>query len=558
VRGQYCRSMRLLTFVVACAATLTFSASAAFALKLDGGPGRQVLRGTSAGDSLSGGPGNDALYGRGGADRLTGGPGSDTISGGPGADLILAADGNSDVVRCGPGRDVARVDPSDRVSSSCEVVEGNRDRAPRPAPPNGAPAGPPPGQGTPPFEPSPPEPNPAQEPPEPVVPEEREPLALFPAGHGWTGNGEGTFSDAGPPFVLTGDRSFKIETDGTGDESVATSPTLEPVDFSHSHVLVESLISFSAHLGTVKLRLSSGDIETDYAETTVWKDGLDPIALDSSFEPQTIPTGAFRVVGDVDWSKIDRAQLVLTDNETGTVSLYVAGIYAVKTINHPIISFAFDDGHESTYSLGLRKLAQYHYPATAYVISGAVNEPGYMTLDQLWHMRSRYHWEIGGHAATIAAHNAPRGFDSLNLAELETEMNSLRDWMDQHGFPRETFAYPKGAAGEQVRHYAERDYCAGRATAAGPETIPPRNQFTIRGWSINGLETSVADVERAIDRAVAENAWLTLSFHELVPGEPHEATDFSAAGFDEIVDYIHSLKGPDAPKIRTVAAALGC
>jgi peptidoglycan/xylan/chitin deacetylase (PgdA/CDA1 family) len=565
VRGQH-RSMRLLTFAVVCAAALTLPAAGAFALRLGPGPGHQVLRGTASADSLFGGAGDDALYGRGGDDRLgggwgtdtlSGGPGHDTLRGGPGDDLLVAADGAADTVDCGPGRDLARVDALDRVAANCEEIEGGHTGPPRPMAP-AVPPSPPPRDAAEQPEPPAPEPDPALEPPEPKLPEERVPFALFPAGHGWTGNGEGSLSEAGPPFVLTGDRSLKIESDGSGDESVATSPVLEPLDFRRSHVLVESLISFSAHLGTVKLRLSSGDIETDYAEATLWREGSDPIGLDSSFEPQTVPIGAFQVVGRVDWSRIDRAQLVLTDNETGKVSLYVAGIYAVNTLNHPIVSFAFDDGHQSTYADGLWKLSQYGYPATAYVISGAVGEPGYVTLDQLRQMRTRFHWEIGGHAATIAAHNEPRGLDSLGPEALETEMDSLRDWLDQSGFPRETFAYPKGAAGEEVRRYAERDYCAGRTTAAGPETIPPRNDYTIRGWSIDGRETSVASLEAAIDRAVAENAWLILSFHELVPGQPRDPTQFSIAGFDEIVDYIHSLNGADKPKIRTVAAALGC
>jgi hypothetical protein len=39
---------------------------------------------------------------------------------------------------------------------------------------------------------------------------------------------------------------------------------------------------------------------------------------------------SFHVVGNVDWSKINRAQLIVTDNESGPVTLYVAGIYAVR------------------------------------------------------------------------------------------------------------------------------------------------------------------------------------------------------------------------------------
>jgi peptidoglycan/xylan/chitin deacetylase (PgdA/CDA1 family) len=397
-----------------------------------------------------------------------------------------------------------------------------------------------------------------EEPAEEPFPFEEEPLATFPAGHGWVGNGEGSFSDAGSPFALHNGRSFKIETDGHGDESIATSPELEPVDLTESHISFDSLVSFSAHLGQVRLRLSSGNIETDYAEAVVWQEGLDPVILGTSFESQTIPTGAFKIVGEVDWSEIDRAQIILTDNSTGPVNLYVDGIYAVRDAQRPTISFSFDDGRESTFTKGAKKLSIFHMPATAYVISGAVNEPGYMSLEQLDTLRDKDHWEIGGHAATIASHNLPNGLDSLGPEALEKEMDELGDWLDVHDFPRRTFAYPKGAASPAVRAYVERDYCAARVTARGPETIPPRNQYAMRGWSVDSAETTTADLEDAINKAVAEKSWLILTFHDLVEGQPQGPEDFNYKEFSKIVNYVHSLQVKHQVRVQTIAAAVGC
>jgi Ca2+-binding RTX toxin-like protein len=89
------------------------------------GPGDDV----GTGDSLHGGPGRDRLtgystdsflYGGPGADRLSGGRGDDLLDGGPGDGRIVAGPGH-DIVRCGLGRDVARVDRRDRVKG-CEKV----------------------------------------------------------------------------------------------------------------------------------------------------------------------------------------------------------------------------------------------------------------------------------------------------------------------------------------------------------------------------------------------------------------------------------------------------
>jgi hypothetical protein len=383
------------------------------------------------------------------------------------------------------------------------------------------------------------------------------PLAMFPAGHGWTGNGKGSFSDAGAPLIVNDDRSFKVETNGEGEASVATSPELDLVDLSDCHVAFHSQVSFSARLDLVKLRLSSGSIATDYAEAVIWNDGEDSIALGSSFEIQTIPIGSFAITGTVDWAAINRAQILLTDNESGPTTLYVAGVYAVPTPKQAIVTFAFDDGHASVFSRAARKLSAYRFPASAYVITDVVGAEGFLSLDQLYTLRDQHHWEIGGHAFTLAAHNLPNGFDSLEGEELEEEVDGLRGWLDEKGFRRSTMAYPKGAAGTEVRNLIKRDYGAGRSTAMGPETIPTRDNYTMRGSSLDGTFHTPAAINEAIDRAVVEGAWLILTFHDIVTGAPEAAVEYNQSDFAEIVDHVRELQREgSAVEVLTMADAL--
>lgn len=69
----------------------------------------------------------DRVFGGRGDDHITAGPQRDLISGGRGDDLIDSRDGDRDVVRCGPGADVARVDIKDRTSG-CEMVQQRESR----------------------------------------------------------------------------------------------------------------------------------------------------------------------------------------------------------------------------------------------------------------------------------------------------------------------------------------------------------------------------------------------------------------------------------------------
>jgi Ca2+-binding RTX toxin-like protein len=89
---------------------------------LSGGTGNDQLYGGWGNDRLVGGSGDDALYGGVGRDRLIGGPGSNLYRGGPGKDSINARNGTEDMVDCGSGRDVARVDRIDFVKG-CETVK---------------------------------------------------------------------------------------------------------------------------------------------------------------------------------------------------------------------------------------------------------------------------------------------------------------------------------------------------------------------------------------------------------------------------------------------------
>ena len=96
--------------------------------------GNDQIRGRGDDDCLLGGPGRDRLIGGAGYDRLTGGRGADTLVGGPGAnrydagagnDVVNARNGRVELVSCGSGRDLARVDRRDRVRR-CERVKRPR------------------------------------------------------------------------------------------------------------------------------------------------------------------------------------------------------------------------------------------------------------------------------------------------------------------------------------------------------------------------------------------------------------------------------------------------
>jgi uncharacterized delta-60 repeat protein len=88
---------------------------------INGEKGDDKLYGGAGNDVVDGNSGNDEIKGDAGNDRLVGGRGFNRYSGGAGNDRIYARNGRAEIVECGPGRDWAKVDRSDRLRR-CEAV----------------------------------------------------------------------------------------------------------------------------------------------------------------------------------------------------------------------------------------------------------------------------------------------------------------------------------------------------------------------------------------------------------------------------------------------------
>jgi hypothetical protein len=89
--------------------------------RIRGVGGHDCLLGEAGSDELRGEDGWDRLTGGAGRDRLYGGTGLNAYDAGRGRDFVDSVNGKREPVRCGPGRDRVKADPSDDLFS-CEVV----------------------------------------------------------------------------------------------------------------------------------------------------------------------------------------------------------------------------------------------------------------------------------------------------------------------------------------------------------------------------------------------------------------------------------------------------
>ena len=120
-----------------------------------------------------------------------------------------------------------------------------------------------------------------------------------------------------------------------------------------------------------------------------------------------------------------------------------------KLPDKPII-LTFDDGYEDNFTEMLPILESHKMTAVVYVITNKLDQPGYLTVEQLQEMQ-RHNIEIGSHTADHTA---------LNWQSDHVKMNQIRGskkFLEMYGLAVETFSYPNGAVSEKVAELLKQE-----------------------------------------------------------------------------------------------------
>lgn len=375
-------------------------------------------------------------------------------------------------------------------------------------------------------------------------------ISAFQSGHGWTASGTGSQTDDTSNFTA-GSRSLQITPATDTTEQVATKTLTPGIDLSGSYLRLQMLLG--GVIGTLKIRVASGVIGTDYAEATIWSSSNRAWLATGQWEHVWVPRGEFVTTGYVDWSAITTIQLRAAATGAGTVNCKINRLSYVPDANSGCVVFAFDDGLASVYSRARPKLAEYGWPGSAFIIADmidtgtGVDARGAMTTTQLQELQNRYGWEIGSHAYYLANHNTSGGFPNVSAGNTATDFYLMRKWLDDRGLTGgESFAWPQGAygTGQTTLDIARKFFATARSTKgnAGSRSHElahhPLDRHRIKGWSINGLTHTTGDVSTAITEAKNRGEVLILVFHDITAGAAASATDWSIANFNTVVDAV--------------------
>lgn len=286
-------------------------------------------------------------------------------------------------------------------------------------------------------------------------------------------------------------------------------------------------------------------------------------------------------------ARFQRASSKINVKNLLVVGLFIVGMsasilrpltaLAVATPNNiraPKVSFTFDDGLQSSFSLAAPTLQARGFTGTNYVTTDCIgmttapndcradNSLPYMSWDQVIQLRSQYGWEIGSHTVShplLASTDEEDQPSALTIDQVRAELtNSKNAITTNSGVAPTAFASPYGdynPSGNPVlaeiaklytshRGFADTGYNVsyGDGTASTTNFVinDYQNDYLLRTQQVQS-GVSVATVKGYVDQAIADNAWLILTFHDITSGVASSDPDdyqYSNADLAQIADYV--------------------
>lgn len=230
----------------------------------------------------------------------------------------------------------------------------------------------------------------------------------------------------------------------------------------------------------------------------------------------------------------------------------------------PRVSFTFDDGLLSSYTQAAPTLAKYGFKGVLYTTStciGSVNtcpaEPThqYMGWNEVNSLKNTYGWEIAAHTAThplLASSDPDSQPNVLTTAQVAKELTDSRATIKANtGSDAMNFASPYGdwtppVLANIAKYQASHRGFADSIDQNGDGTIDHANVFPYSDYLLYDLQVQagvpVATVKSYIDKSIAANHWLILTFHDIQPvaSTDPEQYQYNTADLDAIAAYVKS------------------
>lgn len=212
-------------------------------------------------------------------------------------------------------------------------------------------------------------------------------------------------------------------------------------------------------------------------------------------------------------------------------------------INQGIVSITFDDGWESVYTEAFVPMQQNGLVSTQYIITDSLDDPSYMSIKQIKSMQDAGH-EIGSHTASHA------DLTTLDENGIRKELNNSKQELEKHFGPINDFTSPLGAYNNYTlgminKYYRSQKNAEGNLSSDITQSLNQTSTIdtlNLKSYSVRNT-TTVEDIEKLVDLAIANNSWLILTYYQI---------DYSNETFSvKPEDFRAQLKAVSSKQIRS-------
>jgi peptidoglycan/xylan/chitin deacetylase (PgdA/CDA1 family) len=179
---------------------------------------------------------------------------------------------------------------------------------------------------------------------------------------------------------------------------------------------------------------------------------------------------------------------------------------AVMAKSRPLVTFVFDDGDETDYTVARDIFKAHGEVACTAVVTGWVNKKNYLSVPQIHELRNDG-WEIMSH--TVSHPN----LRDLSESQIEDELSRSKAALESWGLPVRNLVYPYNKGNEKVEKIAAKYYRAGRA---GQKMLngPDQDRYALKSYSSElSFRHEMSDTKHHIDEAYIGKKWLILYQH---------------------------------------------
>jgi peptidoglycan/xylan/chitin deacetylase (PgdA/CDA1 family) len=212
---------------------------------------------------------------------------------------------------------------------------------------------------------------------------------------------------------------------------------------------------------------------------------------------------------------------IIAANGYLTTDDYSLAVNLTQPFNRGLVSLTFDDGWLDQYTYGLPLLQKYNVPATFYLISDALQWPGYMRVAEIMSLQAAGN-ELGSHTVSHS------DLTTLTQIQLTNELlGSQTTLQGLFGGSFTDFASPYGAYNDQVLAEIQKYYRSQRTTDEGYNSRDSLNAYEIKVQDVYA-STPESQVDSWLAKAAADHLWLVLVYHQVDP-DPTAATIYGVS-----------------------------